>query len=138
MCKQFSSMMTADIQVVISCIKDPKCTYLREYESRQEVTTTEPKDKMPSGKEILRCLPPDQKYPDKVKSRNISMFDHITNAYSEVALAATDILSLAKIADMVTLDMVLKAATRPIVQINIPVKYLNSTVDAVSRTGTEQ
>ena len=100
--------------------------------------TTDPEEETPSGEEIIRCLPPDQRYSDAVKSKIISLFDYITNAYLEAALAATDISSLAKIADVDTLDMVLKAATRPLVQINIPAKFLNPTIDPVPRTGKER
>ena len=77
MCMQFGSMTITDTKVVMGHIKDSMCNYLRECEGREEVMTTDPEEETPSGEEILRHLPPDQRYSDTVKSKIISLFDHM-------------------------------------------------------------
>ena len=57
----------------------------------------------------------------------MAIFDHITDAQLEASLAAANISSLVRIANAETIDMVLQAAAKPPVQINIPKKYLNPT-----------
>ena len=67
----------------------------------------------------------------------IFLLDHIANAQSEASLAVVNISSFAKIANAETLDIVLKAAVRPLVQINILDKFLNPTADPKLKSKTE-
>ena len=57
---------------------------------------------------------------------------------SEASLAAADISALRKITNEEMLDMVLKAAVHPLVQINILVKYLHLTQDPKPKTTEEK
>ena len=62
----------------------------------------------------------------------------MSNALSEQSLVAANLSSLAKIADEEMLDIVLKAACRPMVQINVLEKYLNPVCDPVPKTSREE
>ena len=64
-----------------------------------------------------------------IKDYIISIFTHIPNAQSEVSLDVAMISALTKTTDADTLDIVLRAAVRPLVQINWPEKYLSLVAD---------
>ena len=134
---QFSSMVTADTQIVLVCIKDTKCSYMRESQ-QENVSTTDPEDEMPSRPEVLRQLPLDRQYTSMVRDHIISLFDHTGNAQCEASLATANISALAKITDANTLDIVLKAAIRPLIQINVLEKFLNLTTDPKPKSSTDQ
>ena len=111
---------------------------MRESKQEENVKATDPDDKTPSGPEVLQWLPPGRWYTSVVRDHIISLFDHITNAQSEASLAVANISSLAKIADAETLGIVLKAAVRPLVQINVPEKFLNPAADPKLKSSTEE
>ena len=73
-----------------------------------------------------------------VRDHIILIFDHIANAQSEASLATANISSLAKIADADMLDIVLKVAVRPLVQINWPEKSLSLVTDPKPKSSTEE
>ena len=129
MTKQFSSMAGSDINIVMACIKDHTCSYLRSVDHQEGATVVDPDDDIPSGPELLKQLPTDKRYTKEIKDSVTSIFNHIANAHSEASLAAANIAALAKMADAETLDTVLRAAVRPLVQINWPERYLSLTAD---------
>ena len=120
MTEQFSSMAAADINIIMACIKDCTCSYMRSLEHQEGANSIDPDDDIPSGPEVLEQLPPEKRYTKEIKDNITSIFNHIANAQSEASLAAANIAALAKMADAETLDTVLKAAVRPLVQINWP------------------
>ena len=129
MTKQFSSMAGSDINIVMACIKERTCSYLRSVDHQEGATVIDPDDDIPSGPEILKQLPADKRYTKEIKDSITAIFNHIANAHSEASLAAANIAALAKMADAETLDTVLRTAARPLVQINWPEKYLSPTAD---------
>ena len=129
MMRQFSSMAASDINIIMACIKDRTCSYLRSIEHQEGATAVNPDDDIPSGPEVLEQLPTERRYTKEIKDIITSIFNHIANAQSEASLAAANIAALAKMANAETLDMVLRAAVRPLVQINWPKKYLSPTAD---------
>ena len=129
MTKQFSSMAASDINIIMACIKDRTCSYLRSMEHQEGTTVVDSDDDIPSGPEILKQLPTGKRYTKEIKDSITSIFNHIANAHLEASLAAANIAALAKMTDAETLDMVLRAAVRPLVQINWPKKYLSLTAD---------
>ena len=59
----------------------------------------------------------------------ISTFDHISEAMAHTSMAAANISALGKITDPQMFNLVLKAAVRPLVQINVPERYLSPVQD---------
>ena len=49
MTKQFSSMAASDINIVMACIKDCTCSYLRSMEHQEGTTVVDPDNDIPSG-----------------------------------------------------------------------------------------
>ena len=129
MTRQFSSMAAADINIVMACIKDRTCSYMRSIEHQEGTTSIGPDNDIPLGPDVLEQLPPEKRYTKEIKDNITSRFNHIANAQSEASLAAANKAALAKMANTETLDTVLRAAVRPLVQINWPEKYLSPTAD---------
>lgn len=73
-----------------------------------------------------------------IRDHIISLFNHIANAQSEASLAAANISSLVKITDADTFDIVLRAAIRPLVQINFLEKFLSPVTDPKPNPSTEE
>ena len=138
MTRQFSSMAATDIDIVMACIKDRTCIYMRNLEHQEGARSLDPDDDIPSGPDILKQLPPEKRYTKAIKDNITSIFTHIANAQSEASLAAANIAALARMADADTLDTVLRAAVRPLVQINWPEKYLSPTADPKPTSPNEE
>ena len=65
-------------------------------------------------------------------------FDHLSEAHAHMSLFAANISSLAKIADPETFDMVMKAAARLMIQVNVPECYLSPVQDPPLKTTAEE
>ena len=92
------------------------------------IEVTEPASDVPEGSEFLQSLP------EKTRKHEewqliISTFNHISEAIAHASMAAANISALGKITDPQTFDLVLKAAVRLLVQINIPERYLSPVQD---------
>ena len=55
----------------------------------------------------------------------MAVFDHLSEAHAHMSYYATNMSSLAKIADLDTFQSVLKATACPLIQVNIPEWFLN-------------
>ena len=55
----------------------------------------------------------------------VMCFNHLSEAHAHTSSFAANMSSLAKICDPETFDMVLKAAARLMIQINVPEHYLS-------------
>ena len=104
---QFEAMSSADIDIMVGTIKDPNCVYLQQALQEERLQNFDPDKEVPTGQEILKCLPPNKRCMPTVKEHIITIFDHMSNALSEQSLAAANLSSLAKITDEETLDIVL-------------------------------
>ena len=134
---QFNVMSTADIDVVIGTTKDSNCMHLWQALQEEGLQNFDPEEEVPTGQEMLKCLPPNKRYTLAVKEHIITMFDHLSNALSKQSLATANLSSLAKIADEETLDIILWAACHPMVQLNMPEKFLGPVHDLPPKTTGE-
>ena len=65
-------------------------------------------------------------------------FDHLSEAHAHMSSFVANITSLAKIADPKTFDMVMKAAARLMIQVNVPECYLSLVQDPPLKTTAEE
>ena len=63
----------------------------------------------------------------------VTCFNHLSEVHAHMSSFAANMSSLAKICDPKTFDMVLKAAARPMIQINVPEHYLSLVQDPPQR-----
>ena len=68
----------------------------------------------------------------------VMCFDHLLEAHAHMSLFAANMLSLAKIADPETFDMVMKAAAQLMIQINVLEHYLSLVQDPPPKMTTEE
>ena len=130
-------MAKANVDVVLKSIHDPSCVYLHQHLTTEGVDVAEPVTDVPEGWTFLRQLP---KKVQKTEVWELIMmcFDHLSEAHAHMSLFAANISSLAKIANPETFNMVMKAAARPMIQINIPQCYLSPVQDPPPKTTTEE
>ena len=128
MVKHWGGMAEADVSNVVKTIRDPSCLHLHQFLVTSGIEVMELASDVPEGWEFLRSLP------EKTRKHEewqliISTFDHISEAMAHASMAAANISALGKITDPQTFDLVLKAAVRPLVQINILERYLSLVQD---------
>ena len=130
-------MAKADVDVVLKSIHDPSCVYLHQHLTTEGVNMMEPATDIPKGWTFLRQLP------EKVQKMEVwelimTCFDHLLEAHAHMSSFAANMLSLAKIADPKTFDMVMKAVARLMIQINILEHYLSPVQDPSPKTTAEE
>ena len=96
----------------------------------------EPVTDVPEGWTFLRQLPK-KVWKTEVQEVIVSCFDHLSEVHAHMSSFAANISSLAKITNPKTFDMVMKAAARPMIQVNIPEHYLSPVQDPPQKTTTE-
>ena len=119
--KTWDQMGSADMKTVLTSVMEPSCDTLRETLT-ERVTLVDSEEDLPTGQEILQKLPPQT---PAVREHCISLFDDLAAATSHMSSAYTNLLALAKTCDEETFRTILKTSARPLVQINIPPKFLN-------------
>ena len=137
MVKHWQQMAEADVEVGMKLIHDPSCVYLHQHLTMEGVDVTEPAMEVPEGWTFLRQLP------KKVQKREVwelivMCFNHLLEAHAHMSSFVANMSSLAKIADPETFDMVMKAAARLMIQINIPEYYLSLVQDPPPKTTAEE
>ena len=137
MVKHWQQMAEADVDVVLRSIHDSNCVYLWQHLTTEGVDVAEPVTDVPEGWTFLRQLS-EKVRKTEVQELIMSCFDHLSEVHAHMSLFAANISLLAKIADPKTFDMVMKAAARPMVQINIPEHYLSSVQDPPPKTTAEE
>ena len=68
----------------------------------------------------------------------MTCFNHLLEGHAHMSSFTVNISSLAKIADPKTFDMVMKAAARLMIQVNIPEHYLSPVQDPPPKTTAEE
>ena len=73
-----------------------------------------------------------EELPDKRRKLEVwecimGLFDYLSAAHSHMSLTVANMSSLAKISDEETFNTVLKASIHPMLQLNVPKKYLKPT-----------
>ena len=127
MVKHWQQMAEADVDVVLKSIHDPSCVYLHQHLSTEGVDVAELATDVPEGWTFLRQLP-EKVQKMEVQELIVTCFDHLSEAHAHMSSFTANI-SLAKITDPKTFDMVMKAAARPMIQINVPERYLSLVQD---------
>ena len=82
----------------------------------------EPVTDVPEGWTFLRQLP-EKVWKTEVWELIMSCFDHLSEVHAHMSSFTANISSLAKIANPDTFDMVMKAAARLMIQVNVPEHY---------------
>ena len=137
MVKHWRQMAEADVDVVLRSIHDSNCVYLWQHLTTEGVEVAEPATDVPEGWTFLRQLP------EKVQKTEVwelimMCFDHLLEVHAHMSSFAANISSLAKIADPKTFNMVMKAAARPMIQVNILEHYLSLVQDPPLKTTAEE
>ena len=97
----------------------------------------EPATDVPEGWTFLRQLP-EKVWKTEVWELIMSCFDHLSEVHTHMSSFAANISSLAKITNPKTFDMVMKAAARLMIQVNIPERYLSPVQDPPLKTTAEE
>ena len=130
-------MAEADVQVVMRSIHDPSCIYLHQHLTTEGVDVMEPVMEIPEGWTFIRQLPK-KVQKTEVQELIVMCFDHLSEAHAHMSSFAANMSSLAKICDPKTFDMVMKAAARLMIQINIPECYLSPVQDPSLKMTAEE
>ena len=109
MVKHWWQMAEADVEVVLKSIHDPRCVYLQQHLTTEGIDMTQPVTEVPEGWTFLRQLPK-KVWKTVVWELIVMCFNHLSEAHAHMSLFAANMLSLAKITDPETFDMVMKAA----------------------------
>ena len=128
MVKHWGGMAEADVSSVVKTIKDLSCLHLHQYLVTGSTEVTELASDVPEGWEFLQSLP-EKTGKHEEWQLIISTFNHLSEAMAHASTAAANISALGKIMDPQMFDLVLKAAVRLLVQINVPERYLSPVQD---------
>ena len=131
------SITLKNVDVVLRSIHDSNCVYLWQHLTTEGVNVVEPVTDVPEGWTFLRQLPKKvQKM--EVQELIVLCFDHLLEVHAHMLSFVANISSLAKIADPETFNMVMKAAARPMIQVNVPECYLSLVQDPPPKTTAEE
>ena len=137
MAKHWDLMGQADPEVAIRSIIDPGCLHLWQHVTREGPEAVDLVKDVPKAWKFIHELPEKQQRREK-KEIIVSIFDHTPEALAHLSTTAVHFSSLAKIMDRDTLHLVMNAAIWPLVQLNLPEKFLNPVADAVPLMTKEQ
>ena len=137
MVKHWQQMAEADVEVVMKSIHEPSCVYLHQHLTMEGVDMTEPVTEVPEGWTFLRQLP-EKVWKTEVWELIVMCFDHLSEVHAHMSSFVANMSSLAKLTDPETFNMVMKAATRPMIQINVPECYLSLVQDPPLKMTTEE
>ena len=137
MVKHWRQMAKADVDVVLQSIHNSNCVYLCQHLTTEGVDVAEPATDVPEGWTFLRQLPK-KVWKMEVRELIVMCFDHLSEVHTHMSSFTANISSLAKIANPETFDMVMKAAARPMIQVNIPECYLSPVQDPPPKTTAEE
>ena len=133
MVKHWQQMAEADIEVVMKSIHNPSCVYLCQHLTMEGVDVTEPVTEVPEGWTFISQLL-EKVWETEVWELIVMCFNHLSEAHAHMSSFVANMSSLAKITDPETFDMVMKAAARLMIQINVPEHYLNLVQDSPQRS----
>ena len=130
-------MAEADVEVVMKSIHDPSCVYLCQHLTTEGVDMMELVTEVPEGWIFIRQLPK-KVQKTEVQELIVTCFDHLSEAHTHMSSFVANMSSLAKIANPDTFDMVMKAAARPMIQINVLEHYLSLVQDPPLKMTAEE
>ena len=126
--KHWESMGNADPGVVIQLIMDPAGVYLRQHIMKGGMEVVIPDEEPTSGHDFIRKLPEKWSCQEEIELI-ISVFDHASEAHAHLVTVAANMSSLAKVTDCETLQMVMRNAICPLVQMHILEGFLDPLED---------
>ena len=138
MVKHWWQMAEADMDVVLQSIHDSNCVYLQQHLTTEGVDMVELVDRRPWGVDLPQAAAQKGTEDAGLGSSSCHAFNHLLEAHAHMLLFVANISSLAKIADPETFDMVMKAAARPMIQVNVPEHYLSPVQDPPPKTTAEE
>ena len=118
-------------------IHNPSCVYLHQHLTTEGIDMTEPVMEIPEGWTFIRQLP-EKVQKTEVRELIVTCFDHLSEVHTHMSSFLANMSSLAKICDPETFDMVIKAAARPMIQINILEHYLSPVQDPPPKMTAEE
>ena len=116
------------MEVVMRSMHDPSCVYLHQHLTTEGVDVTELVMEIPEGWTFIRQLPKKVQRTE-VRELIVMCFNHLSEVHAHMSSFAANMSSLAKICDPKTFNMVMKAAARLMIQINILECYLSLVQD---------
>ena len=137
MVRHWQQMAEADMDVVLQSIHVSNCVYLQQHLTTEGVDVVEPVTDVPEGWTFLMQLPK-KVWKTEVWELIVSCFNHLSEVHAHMSSFTANISLLAKIADPETFNMVMKAAVRPMIQVNIPEHYLSPVQDPPPKTTAEE
>ena len=137
MVKHWQQMAEADVEVVMKSIHDPSCVYLHQHLTMEGVNMTEPATEVPKGWTFIRQLP-EKVQKTEVWELIVTCFNHLSEAHAHMSSFVANMSSLAKITNPETFDMVMKAAARLMILINVLEHYLSLVQDPPPKTTAEE
>ena len=126
--KHWHSMADTDPEVVIRSIYDLPCIYLHQHVTKGGVDIVIPKEEPPSARDFIRKLPKKRRKKEELELI-IGVFDCACEAHSHLATVAVNMSSLAKVMDCEMLRIIMKAAVRLLVQMNVLEGFLDPIED---------
>ena len=123
--KTWDQMGSAEMNMVLGSISNPLYDTLWEM-LVERVTTVDPEEDPPTGQEILQKLLPQT---PTVREHCIALFDDLAAVTGYLSSAYARLSALAKTCDDKSFRTILNASTRPLVQVNIPPKFLNPIIE---------
>ena len=115
----------------------PSCIYLCQHLTTEGIDMTEPVAEIPEGWTFIRQLPK-KVQKTEVQELIVTCFDHLSEVHAHMSPFAANMSLLAKICDPKTFDMVVKAAARPMIQINVLEHYLSLVQDPPPKMTAEE
>ena len=137
MVKHWWQMAEADVEVVLRSIHDPSCVYLCQHLTTEGVNVTELAIEVPEGWIFLRQLPK-KVWKMEVQELIVTCFNHLLEEHPHMSSFVANMSSLDKIANPETFDMVMKAAARLMIQINVLEHYLSPVQDPPPKMTVEE
>ena len=137
MVKHWRQMSGANVDLVLKAIHNPSCVYLGQNLTPEGAEVMEPTTDIPIAWEFLHQLP-ETKRKEEVCEFITTTFDHLSEAHTHISSYAANMSSLAKIANPDTFGVVLKATARPLIQINIPKRFLSLVTEPKPKTTMEE
>ena len=137
MVKHWQQIAEANVEVVMRSIHDPSCIYLHQHLTTEGINVTEPATEVPEGWTFIRQLPK-KVQKTEVQELIVMCFNHLSEAHAHMSSFAANMLSLAKITNPETFDMVMKAAARLMIQINVLEHYLSPVQDPPLKMTAEE
>ena len=137
MVKHWRQMAEADVEGVMKSIHYPSCVYLYQHLTTEGIDVMEPATEVPEGWTFLRQLPK-KVWKTEVWELIVMCFNNLLEAHTYMSSFVANMSSLAKITDPETFDMVMKAAARLMIQINVPECYLSPVQDPPPKMTAEE